>query len=137
MVVTEDTVEAEQEGDNMIQGDLIMVGGKRRPVNFMERIYNVMFNKKPLSSRRNNERLLELLKPTRYKPDNVEQMARETKFTKEEVKCLYRAFKQECPTGTKQYVACSLSVKSNMCSIKLSNCQNIYCSCYNGRSCFL
>ena len=100
MVVTEDTVEAEQEGDNMIQGDLIMVGGKRRPVNFMERIYNVMFNKKPLSSRRNNERLLELLKPTRYKPDNVEQMARETKFTKEEVKCLYRAFKQECPTGT-------------------------------------
>ena len=99
MVVTEDTVEAEQEGDNMIQGDLIMVGGKRRPVNFMERIYNVMFNKKPLSSRRNNERLLELLKPTRYKPDNVEQMARETKFTKEEVKCLYRAFKQECPTA--------------------------------------
>ena len=100
MVVTEDTVEAEQEGDNMIQGELIMVGGKRRPVNFMERIYNVMFNKKKLSHRQNNERLLELLKPTRYKPDNVEQMARETKFTKEEVKCLYRAFKQECPTGT-------------------------------------
>ena len=89
MVVTEDTVETEQEGDNMIQGELIMMGGKRRPVTFMERIYNVMFNKKPLNNRRNNERLLELLKPTRYKPDNVEQMARETKFTKEEVKCLY------------------------------------------------
>ena len=26
-------------------------------------------------------------------------MARETQFSKEEVKCLYRAFKQECPTG--------------------------------------
>ena len=99
MVVIEDTVETEQEGDHMIQGELMMVGGKRRPVTFMERIYNVMFNKKPLNNRRNNERLLELLKPTRYKPDNVEQMARETKFTKEEVKCLYRAFKQECPTG--------------------------------------
>ena len=136
MVVTEDTVEAEQEGDNMIQGELIMVGGKRRPVNFMERIYNVMFNKKPLSQRRNNERLLELLKPTRYKPDNVEQIARETKFTKEEVKCLYRAFKQECPTGTIRSLYSS-SVKSNMCSIELSNCQNIYCSCYNGGSCFL
>jgi len=46
-----------------------------------------------------NEKLLELLKPTRYKPDTVEQMALETKFTKEEVKSLYRAFKQECPTG--------------------------------------
>ena len=99
MVVTEDTVETEQEGDNMIQGELVIMGGKRRPVTFMERIYNVMFNKKPLSHRRNNERLLELLKPTRYKPYNVEQMARETKFTKEEVKCLYRAFKQECPTA--------------------------------------
>ena len=43
--------------------------------------------------------LLELLKPTRYKPDPVDQLARETNFTKEEVKSLYRAFKQECPTG--------------------------------------
>ena len=40
---------------------MVMVGGKRRPVTFMERIYNVMFNKKPLNTRRNNERLLELL----------------------------------------------------------------------------
>ena len=29
----------------------------------------------------------------------VEEMAQETKFTKEEVKFLYRAFKQECPNG--------------------------------------
>ena len=98
MVVTEDRVEEERESDTMIQGELI-TGGRRRPLTFIERIYSVLFNKKPLDTRRNNERLLELLKPTRYKPDTVEVMARETKFTKEEVKCLYRAFKQECPTG--------------------------------------
>ena len=64
--------------------------------------------------RRHNERLLELLRPSRwvedplvqghsvlcrYKPDTVDTVARETQFSKEEVKCLYRAFKQECPTG--------------------------------------
>ena len=37
----------------------------------------------------------------RYKPDTVDTVARETQFSKEEVKCLYRAFKQECPTGEK------------------------------------
>jgi len=46
-----------------------------------------------------NERLLELLKPTRYKPQTVDQMAKETKFSKGEVKDLYRAFKGDCPTG--------------------------------------
>jgi len=46
-----------------------------------------------------NERLLELLKPTRYKPQTVEQLAKETKFSKGEVKDLYRAFKGDCPTG--------------------------------------
>ena len=35
----------------------------------------------------------------RYKPDTVDTVARETQFSKEEVKCLYRAFKQECPTA--------------------------------------
>ena len=35
----------------------------------------------------------------RYKPDTVDTVARETQFSKEEVKCLYRAFKQQCPTG--------------------------------------
>ena len=39
------------------------------------------------------------LRPTRYKPVTVDQMARDTHFTKDEVKSLYRAFKQECPTA--------------------------------------
>ena len=39
------------------------------------------------------------LRPTRYKPVTVDQMARDTHFTRDEVKSLYRAFKQECPTA--------------------------------------
>lgn len=42
---------------------------------------------------------LEMLQPSRYKPNDLEQMAEETKFTKREVRSLYRAFKQECPNG--------------------------------------
>jgi Ca2+-binding EF-hand superfamily protein len=45
------------------------------------------------------EKVLELLQPVRYKPTSVEEMSRETKFTKSEVKFLYRAFKQDCPNG--------------------------------------
>jgi len=42
---------------------------------------------------------LEMLQPSRYKPNDLEQMAEETKFSKREVRSLYRAFKQECPNG--------------------------------------
>ena len=35
----------------------------------------------------------------RYKPSGVEQISDQTKFTKSEVKFLYRAFKTECPNG--------------------------------------
>lgn len=42
---------------------------------------------------------LDILQPSRYKPNDLEQMANETKFTKDEVRYLYRAFKQECPNG--------------------------------------
>lgn len=42
---------------------------------------------------------LEMLQPSRYKPNDLEQMAEETKFTKKEVRALYRSFKQECPNG--------------------------------------
>ena len=48
-----------------------------------------MFFKKEKSLDRTNEKLLELLKPTRYKPITVDQMAKDTNFTKEEVKSLY------------------------------------------------
>merc|ERR1719510_2465891 len=42
---------------------------------------------------------LDILQPSRYKPNDLEQMANETRFTKDEVRYLYRAFKQECPNG--------------------------------------
>lgn len=42
---------------------------------------------------------LDILQPSRYKPNDLEAMANETKFTKDEVRYLYRAFKQECPNG--------------------------------------
>ena len=42
---------------------------------------------------------LDNLQPSRYKPNDLEQMAKDTRFTKEEVRYLYRAFKQECPNG--------------------------------------
>merc|ERR1711936_1138245 len=45
------------------------------------------------------EKVMELLQPVRYKPTSVAEMAEETKFTRSEVKFLYRAFKQECPNG--------------------------------------
>ena len=64
----------------------------------LQRMWNMFFRKEKTLDR-TNEKLLELLKPTRYKPITVDQMARDTNFTKEEVKSLYRAFKQECPTA--------------------------------------
>merc|ERR1711997_315859 len=45
------------------------------------------------------EKVMELLQPVRYKPTSVAEMAEETKFSRSEVKFLYRAFKQECPNG--------------------------------------
>ena len=71
---------------------------RRKYIPCVQRIFNMIF-KKEQNLDKTNEKLLELLKPTRYKPVTVEQMVKDTNFTKEEVKSLYRAFKQECPTA--------------------------------------
>ena len=77
-----------------------LVDARKKNLISLERMFKIVFKKKPMIDINiKNEKLLELLKPTRYKPDTVEQMALETKFSKEEIKSLYRAFKQECPTG--------------------------------------
>ena len=55
-------------------------------------------NKKQEEKKKKNV-TLDILQPSRYKPNDLEQMARDTRFTKEEVRYLYRAFKQECPNG--------------------------------------
>ena len=67
--------------------------------NCFERIFSQFRKKEPEEFKENKEKLLELLKPVRYKPIPVHQMAEETNFSVAEVKFLYRAFKQECPTG--------------------------------------
>jgi hypothetical protein len=43
--------------------------------------------------------VLHIILGGRYKPAGLESMAEETKFTKAEVKFMYRAFKTECPNG--------------------------------------
>lgn len=79
---------------------------QRRRLNCLERLALRMAKKKAQAQAQgvtanviNNEKLMELLRPARYKPQTVDQMARETKFTRSEVKDLYRAFKGDCPTG--------------------------------------
>ncbi|CAB3386511.1 Hypothetical predicted protein [Cloeon dipterum] len=39
------------------------------------------------------------VQPARYKPDRLEVLSKTTGFTKKEIQFVYRAFKQECPTG--------------------------------------
>ena len=72
----------------------------QKTANCFERFLSQFSKKEPEDNmKENNEKLLELLKPVRYKPIPVKQMAEETKFSVAEVKFLYRSFKQECPTG--------------------------------------
>uniref|UniRef100_T1JPF4 EF-hand domain-containing protein n=1 Tax=Strigamia maritima TaxID=126957 RepID=T1JPF4_STRMM len=36
----------------------------------------------------------------RHRPEGLEALCRQTKFTKKEIQHMYRGFKQECPSGT-------------------------------------
>merc|ERR1711892_75110 len=65
----------------------------------LKRLQNIIFKPKQEHQMNTTEKVLELLQPIRYKPTSVDEMAKETKFTRSEVKFLYRAFKQECPNG--------------------------------------
>jgi len=58
-----------------------------------------MTKRDPEAAEKKKEITLDMLQPSRYKPNDLEQMAEETKFSKREVRQLYRSFKQECPTG--------------------------------------
>lgn len=70
----------------------------KKQKNCFLRIVTGFFKRKPLEVK-SKDAVLELLQPTRYKPSDVDTMAEETKFTKAEVKFMYRAFKTECPNG--------------------------------------
>ena len=63
-----------------------------------KRLHSIFFKKKDIQLN-TAEKVLELLQPVRYRPTSVDEVAKETKFSRSEVKILYRAFKQECPNG--------------------------------------
>ena len=60
------------------RSDMTAASRVRKPGTLLERVYSHIFQKAPLAERKKNARLLELLRPTRYKPDTVEQLSRET-----------------------------------------------------------
>ena len=70
-----------------------------KAANWVERVFSIFNKKEPEDLNDNMEKLLELHMPVRYKPIPVKKMAEETRFSLAEVKFLYQAFKQECPTG--------------------------------------
>lgn len=70
---------------------------RKRKQNPMIRLL-LKFTKKQVEVKK-KELTLDMLQPSRYKPNALSQMAEDTKFSKREVRSLYRAFKQECPSG--------------------------------------
>jgi len=72
----------------------------RKSRNCLAKIISGFFRRKAPIEETTNEAIMEYLQPpARYKPHDLEQMSLETKFSKSEVKFLYRAFKTECPNG--------------------------------------
>ena len=65
----------------------------------LKRLKSIIVKEKEVELKITTEKVVELLQPVRYKPSKVDEMSREIKFTKSEVKFLYRSFKQECPHG--------------------------------------
>ena len=64
------------------RSDMAVASRVRKPGTLLERVYSHIFQKAPLADRKKNARLLELLRPTRYKPDTVDQLSRETQVSK-------------------------------------------------------
>ena len=82
--------------ENQDEGE---VSSAPRDTSCLKRLKSIIFKPKEVELKTTSEKVLELLQPVRYKPTSVEEISRETKFTKSEVKFLYRSFKQECPNG--------------------------------------
>ena len=65
----------------------------------LKRLKSIIFKEKEVELKITTENVMKLLQPVRYKPSSIEEISKETKFTKSEVKFLYRSFKHECPNG--------------------------------------
>lgn len=72
-------IEEQSLSEEVGRGELMSACRQRKPVTLLERVYYLIFNKKPLTDGKKTARLLELLRPCRYKPETVDQLARETK----------------------------------------------------------
>lgn len=93
-----DGTSGNSDATNVINNDEEEAEHERQPKQKLIVRMLLMMRKKPVEEKK-KEITLDMLQPSRYKPNDLEQMAEETKFTKQQVKSLYRAFKQECPTG--------------------------------------
>ncbi|XP_023325413.1 Kv channel-interacting protein 4 [Eurytemora carolleeae] len=72
---------------------------KKARRNYLVKMVTRLCRRKNTEEVQSKETVLELLQPPRYKPNDLGQISLETKFTKNEVKFLYRAFKTVCPNG--------------------------------------
>jgi len=101
--VTHNYDEEEQDGDKESSIESNTVQERKKYSNPLIRMIRGIFQKKPPEVPTTMSTLtpatLQMLIPTRYKPASLEEMANDTKFSKEDVKFMYRAFKQECPNG--------------------------------------
>ena len=90
--------------DECIQVENVESNGKsdkapENKKNILGRVVGKLNKKDETTERDRTAVLLELLKPVRYSPLSVKELSEKTQFSPEEVKCLYRAFKQKCPEG--------------------------------------
>ena len=85
----------EEEGINIQNMDI----GEEKKVSFFDMIVRKFSKNAQPNEKETIEKLLELLKPTRYTPAPVQEIVATTRFSTEKVKFLYRNFKQVCPTG--------------------------------------
>ena len=90
-------------GDMFEDQDEVESNSVKRDTSCLKRLKTILFKEKEIKETEKQkittEKVMELLQPVRYKPASVEEISKETRFTKSEVKFLYRSFKQECPNG--------------------------------------
>lgn len=98
-VVSLNLDEEDQDGD---QESMDIVKNRKKQPNSLIKMVRGMFQKKEVELKVKEvttSEMIQMLQPSRYRPEGLDQMAEATKFTREEVKFLYRDFKQECPNG--------------------------------------
>jgi len=99
MVSTDGVRELSEKEDQEKAGEEDEIDQKKHSNPFIRLICGLIKSTKKKEENKKKNVTLDILQPSRYKPNDLEQMARDTRFTKDEVRYLYRAFKQECPNG--------------------------------------